>query len=164
MTTRVQAHKPRHVTYTGSELDYNIIAITYNGSRRNILVSKRLHDYVVLSSHSVHSLAYLDAVSRFSNMASLFPQMSSMLLYPLRPRVISVSASNPRSTSSTPSSPPKTSPYTNGRPTSTRECIRILVCLQPIFTEKKRVLTEYALGAHRNRLDHVTSLADPRVK
>ena len=65
-----------------------------------------------------HSLWQRRGVSAFSSTASLFPQISLMDLWPLSPSVISVSARSPRSTSSTPWSPAKASPYMTGRPTA----------------------------------------------
>ena len=109
---------------------------------------------------STHSFVDSD-VYCFSSIAPRFAHISSMLLWPLNPRVISASARSDRSTSSTPCSPPIARPYMNGRPTAIEN---------PPLMERpwpiggKHVPTQDALCAHRNCLDHIASLTDPRVE
>ena len=121
----------------------------------------RFTDIDIARRHrSAHGLVDSD-VYCFSSTAPRFPHISSILVWPLSPRVISASARSDRSTSSTPCSPLIASPYMNGRPTAI-ENPPLMERSWPI--SGKHVLTQDALCAHRNRLDHVASLTDPRVE
>src|ERR1700761_1599702 len=104
---------------------------------------------------SAHS--FVD-VHSFSSTAARFAHISSMLLYPLNPSATSISARSDRSTSSTPCSPPTASPYMNGRPTA------IVINGDVAAANQRDKHTQDALRAHCDRLDHITSLTDPRVE
>lgn len=90
---------------------------------------------------------------------SLCPCISFRLLYPDRPRVISVSARIILNTSSTPSSPPTVRPYINGRATMTTTMSAW--SLAPGYSE---TLTKHALGAESYCLNNVATSSNTRVE